>query len=242
MKKIAIFLILLPALCFGIHPGFAQENAESVLTVTGQGRISTPPDRAILLLGALVQAEQAASAQKQVNQIMKGVLKAIQDRGIREERITTVGVSLSPVFAGQLQPAGERPLEPRIVAYRASNMVRVQIDELSRVGDIIDAGVTAGANQFEGPVFELKDDTELRKQALRLAVQEARAKAEAIADAMDAVLTGISEVSETGVTLITPRAEMVRTFAATDRATPVHPGEVRIEAGVTVRYRFEQGE
>ena len=216
-----------------------------MLTVTGEGESAARPDRAVVRLGAAAQAETAAAAQDQVNQVMQAAIEAIRAAGIREEMISTAGISLYPVYSDQVprpMPAGQhqqRPPEPRIVAYRASNSVRVTVDDLTKVGDVIDEGVKAGANQVEELSFQLKDDTAARREALTGASKQARAKADAIAQALGLRIDGVIEVSEGGVQVMRPRMELARAGAAAMEAagTPVQPGQVEVRATVTVTYR-----
>ncbi len=216
-------------------------NWPPTLTVTGDGESSSRPDRAVVQLGAAAQAESAAAAQEKVNQIMQAAIEAIRGTGVRDEMITTAGISLYPVYTDHVPrplQGGQNPPEPRIVAYRAGNSVRVTLDEIAKVGDVIDAGVSAGANQIENVSFQLKDDTAARRDALTRAAKEARSKADAIAQAMGLRIGGVLDVSEGGVNVIRPRFEFARAgVAAMDAATPVQPGQVDVQASVTVTYR-----
>lgn len=131
------------------------------------------------------------------------------------------------------------PQEPRIVGYRASNVVSVEVNELGRVGEIIDAGIGAGANQLQGIFFQLRDDTQARTEAMRLAVQKTRMQAAAIADALEVRLGGVREVVASGVDVRQPQPYIGARFATAEMAaTPVQPGEVSITAGVTVTYEI----
>src|SRR5690606_34919485 len=95
---------------------------ESTLTVSGQGEVAAEPDRATVRLGAEAQAATAQAAQSQVNEVMQRALQRIRAAGIEERAIQTTGLRLSPVYERQ-RPGDDDA--PRIVAYRASNTVRV---------------------------------------------------------------------------------------------------------------------
>jgi hypothetical protein len=187
-------------------------------------------------LGAVVEAKQALDAQKQIAQVMQRVIKDIKAQGIPDERIRTVGLSLNPVYSHPVPKAGQDPETPRIVAYRASNTVRVQVDDLERVGGVIDAGIAAGANQLAGLAFDLRDDLKYRKQALQLAAQEARTKAEAMASALQLHLGEILEIREEAGPVIHPAERRLAAPAAA--GTPIQPGQVQINASVSVRFRL----
>jgi uncharacterized protein YggE len=198
--------------------------------------VAAAPDRAVVSLGAVVEAKNALDAQKQIAQVLQRVVKDIRAQGIPEEKVRTAGLSLDPVYSHPAPSAGKDPEAPRIVGYRASNMVRVQIDDIERAGAVIDAGITAGANQLNNLSFGLRDDIQYRKQALQLAAQEARAKAEAIASSLNLQLGEVIEVREEGVR---PPHPVERRFAAPAAdATRIQPGQVQVGASVTVRFRL----
>jgi uncharacterized protein YggE len=207
------------------------------LTVSGQAETSVKPDRAFVQLGAVAQAEQAAEAQKQVNEMMNRALEAIRNVGVADDLISTVGISLHPVYADQRVPV-DRPAEPRIVGFRASNSLRIQLDDLTKVGDVIDAGTGAGANHIENISFTVRDDTAARARALGQAAQNARAKADEMAKAMNLRIEGVLEITEGGADVFPVR--MGRAVAAMEAAgapTPVQPGQVQVHARVNVTYR-----
>ncbi|MFO7709819.1 MAG: SIMPL domain-containing protein [Desulfobacterales bacterium] len=216
--------------------GPAAEAGTPTITVSGTADVAAAPDRAQVSLGAIVETRQAADAQSQLAQIVQRVLKEIKALGVPDERIRTAGASLTPVYAQPKPKPDPEPEGPRIVGYRATNSVRVQLDDVDRVGAVIDAGIAAGANQLSNLSFELRDDLAHRKQALYLAAREARVKAEAIADALGLQLGEVLEVREDGAQAAYP---MERRFAASAAAgTPIQPGQVQVAAAVTVRFRL----
>jgi uncharacterized protein YggE len=167
---------------------------------------------------------------------MQRVLKDIKALGIPDEKIRTSGLSLNPSYSHPTPRAGQDSEAPRIIGYRASNTVQVQVDDIERVGSVIDAGITAGANQLTGLAFELKDDLKYRQLALKIACHEARTKAEAIAAALNLQLGEILEVREEGAPMHYP-AERRFAAPAAAGATPVQPGQIQVNAGVTIRFK-----
>lgn len=206
------------------------------LAVSGEGEASARPDHATVRLGAEAQAETAAQAQSQVNAIMQRATNAIRAAGIAERNIQTTGLQLSPVYERQ---RGGDESAPRVIAYRARNTIEVEIDNLTLVGQVVDAGVEAGANRIESVQFELRDDAAARALALQRAVAQARAKATVLANAAEVRLLNIEELNESGVNVIPPprpfRDTMVMRAEAT---TPIQPGELRVQASVSLRYRI----
>jgi uncharacterized protein YggE len=232
----AILVALLSAATAIAQSGPGAGPTVPAITVTGTAEVAAAPDRAMVSLGAVVENKQAQEAQKQIAQTMQRVIKDIKAQGIPEDKIRTVGLSLNPVYSHPAPRAGQEPEAPRIVAYRAANTVRVQVDDLERVGGVIDAGIAAGANQLNSLAFDLRDDLKYRKQALQLAAQEARAKAEAIASALNLQLGEVLEIREEGAPAHYP---VERRMAAPSAAgTPIQPGQVQVNASVNLRLRL----
>lgn len=207
------------------------------LLVTGHGAVSAAPDQVALRLGAVVQAAQADAAQRQVNQIVQRALEGLRQLGVPEQKIQSVAITLSPVYESPDPRA--RPSAPRVVGYRAGQSLRVTLDDVRRAGPVLDAAVAAGVNQLEDPQFRLADEGRFRQEALRLAVRDGRAKAEAMAQALGVRLAGLSEVAESTPVVVGPRFEARMAVTSADTTTPVEPGQLRIDATVTMRYLIE---
>ncbi len=207
------------------------------LTVSADGEARVSPDEATVRLGVSAQAPTAREAQNQVNKTAGAILEAVRRLGIPADRIQTSELNLGPVY-GQGRPDRE-PQEPQIVGYQASNVVSVQVEQLDKVGPVIDAGLAAGANRLDGVIFGLRDDRKARAEALTRAVEEARVKADALARALKVRLVRILEVAEGGIAVAPQpfmKSRMAMETAMAD--TPVSPGQVGVSASVTVRWEI----
>ncbi|MGE5608711.1 MAG: SIMPL domain-containing protein [Bacillota bacterium] len=209
------------------------------IVVAGHGQVQATPDRVSIRIGATAQAEQASDAQAQANEIVQKTVSELKRLGIAEKGIRTVEITLQPVVAERHQPPGVERKEPRVVGYRATNLIQVQSDDLHLVGKIIDTAVAAGANRVESILFELKDDLKARQEAMQMAVQEARSKAQTIASAMGVQLGSVVEVVEGSSVIERPMG--AARMALAEVATPVQPGQLNVDAVVTVRYRIGEG-
>ena len=213
-----------------------------VLTVSGNGEARVDPDEATVRLGVVAQAPTARAAQEKVNRAAGAALEAIRKLGIGEKDIQTSGLSLSPLYS-QGRPGTEEQA-PRISGYQANNTVTIRIEDLSKVGPVIDAGLGAGANSLDGVVFGLRNDQAARGAALADAVRQAGAKAEALAQALKVRLVGILEVAEGGISVNPPPSPRFNRVAMAAEAmaveTPVSTGQVGVAASVTIRYRIAQ--
>lgn len=215
-----------------------QQPLVPMLTVSANGESRVAPDEATVRLGVSAQATTAREAQDQVNRTAGAILEAVRKLGIPADRIQTSELNLGPVY-GQGRPDRE-PQEPRIVGYQSSNVVSVQVEQLDKVGPVIDAGLGAGANRLEGVMFGLRDDRKARAEALTQAVEGARVKADALARALKVRLVRILEVAEGGIA-VTPQPFLRGRVAMESAAmadTPVSAGQVGVSASVTVRWEI----
>jgi uncharacterized protein len=233
MKHLFVFLLFLG---FSLTPCFAQEiDKAPQISVSGTGRIRAKPDLATIRLGVEAQAAEAVQAQSKVNDKITKILQQLEKRGIPKKQIQTTNLQLYPVYS-QENPETRNNEPPRVVAYRASNTLQIEVTDTTTVGQVIDAGTSAGANQLQGVSFFLKDEKAQKNLALRQAVLEARKKAETLADSLGVRLGDVLTAREDSVNVSMPH------YAAMERAavasTPVEPGEIEIQAGVTVQYRI----
>lgn len=234
MRRFTVsMLFLLLALCLAPALVRAEESSPSV-TVQGDAEVSVAPDRASVILGVDVEAEDASVAQKRASAAAASILAALNDLGISKPDIQTSTLTLTPVYRPAAGSRGDRER----AGYRARNTVRVRIRDLDQVGPAIDAGLRAGANDLDGVRFDLADDTAARREALSQAVAQAAEKAAAIAGALHMRRGEILEAREgsVGVTPVFAQASMMRSEAA--MATPVAPGQVTVSANVTLRYEL----
>jgi uncharacterized protein YggE len=240
MKR-TIGVLLAALIVLGSACAAQAQQQEPVLTVSGRGEVSAAPDTAVVRLGALSQAETAAEAQGRVDAVIGRLLQAIKALGVAEEKIATAQMTLTPIYRDRPRGAGQEPQEPVIVGYRAGNIVRVTVEDLQLLGKVIDGGLAAGANRVEGISFDLKDDSRQRRQALGLAARDAQAKAESIAVALGVKLGRVRSVAEGGVNLLRPRLDGVTAYAAAREAVAIQPGQLQIDASLTVTYDIADG-
>ena len=212
------------------------EARPPVLVVNGTAQILVAPDEATVRLGIVRQAANAQTAQEQANSVAQEILNALGRAGVAANQIQTARLVLSPVYAPRSPESRDAP---RIVAYNAANTVSVRLQNLTLVGPVIDAGLKAGANQLDGVQFGLRNDLPARQEALKHAVEEARGKAQTMAEALRVNLGEVLEASEGGISVV----DHVEAFTASRALvaapeTPVSPGQIQVNANVTIRYRI----
>src|SRR5579864_9219562 len=144
--------LLLPILLalFAGAPARAQTPVEppAVISVTGEARISVPPDLAQIDAGVTSEAKTAREASDANNAAMGKVLLALKDAGIDAKDYQTSRLSLQPQYSSS-KTSGPTS----IAGYRAGNRVTIRLHDVSKIAGVIDTVVTAGANEIGGITF-----------------------------------------------------------------------------------------
>ncbi len=211
----------------------SRSKKVSELHVSGRGEVRTDPDLAVVTLGVVEEDKEAGLAQAAVNRVARSILAAITELGIEPSDVQTSRLNLHPIY-----DRGENRRKPLVIGFRASNTVTIRVLDLDLVGPVVDAAISSGANEIQGVNFQLDDDQDARLEALQLAVQEARSKAEAMASALGLPLGPVLMVNEGGARIEQPvyQEAMMMRSAAADSSTPVSQGKVNVQAQVSVAF------
>ncbi|HST61509.1 MAG TPA: SIMPL domain-containing protein [Longimicrobium sp.] len=214
------------------QPGQAREQS---IRVTGVGEARAKPDQAIGDFGVETSAATAQQAAAENAQRMQRVIEALVRAGVPRDRIETRDYNVYPDYDPQPRPDVS---EPRIRGYRVSNTVSVTLDDIERVGTVIDAALGAGANRVNGVRFGLRDPQAFRQRAIDDAVRRARSDGEALANALGLSLGMVREAYTADVGMVQPvmMERMQMADAAASMATPINPGEQTVRATVVVVY------
>lgn len=235
-RHLSAFLLMFAAAA----PLAAQEHEQPrTLNVTGTGTVQRQPDRAVVLVAVESRATTAQQAASENARKMEAVYAALKRVGIVPPKVSTVSYELQPQYNRPDQRGGE--YTPRITGYVAVNMVRAEVDDVLRVGAAIDAVIAGGANRIANLSFELKDTDAARLEALRIAVQKARAEAEVVAAAAGQKLGAPLSISSSSHWAPQPmyRRDAMAEVAAIAPPTPVEPGSLTIQASVSINYKLE---
>ncbi len=211
-------------------PAAAQDVSTNVPTIvtTGEATVRRAPDRAFLVAAVESRARSPRDAQAQNAKSMAAVQQRIVDLGIPKEAIRTTGYNIQQevdFVNGRRVPRG----------YLARNAVEVRVDALERLGDLLDAVVEAGATNISQVRFDLRDRAGAEREALRLAVADARARAEAAASGVGRSVDRVLKIDDTRREVPRPMPMVaMREAAQSDAGTPVEAGEIEIEARATL--------
>jgi uncharacterized protein YggE len=243
IKPLVAAALLLGLAALGACTRPAQGGADGTLvTVSAYAEARHAPDIAVLSTGVVSLAPDANAAIHRNAERMAAVVAAIEASGIARKDVQTSGVSLNPEYA---YTAG-RP--PRIKGYYASNTVNITVREVGRLGEILDALVATGANQVNGPSFDIEDKDAVLDEARGKALAKARARADAYAKRLGLRVVRVISVDESGGRSA-PMAGMVTrglveqaAAMATDAAAnaPIAPGENVLGLNLDVVYELRK--
>jgi uncharacterized protein YggE len=206
------------------------------VTVSGDSIVQAQPDTAIVTVSVVTQSKRAIDAQQENAAKSDVVVRALKAAAGAGAEVKTSGYSLQP------QRVYRENQPPTITGYEARNTVTVTLNDLTKVGAVIDATALAGANDIAGIAFTLRQDRPARDEALAQATQEAMGKARVIAQALGGRLVRIVEVQEEG-TIRQPvpvydKMEMTRMSAA---QTPIEVGSLEITSRVQLIAEIDGG-
>lgn len=202
-----------------------------VIVTTGEAVVKQAPDRAWVTIAAESRARTAQEAQRLNSDAMTAVVEKIKAAGIAAEAIQTTGYNLQPEFD---YANGKQTLR----GYVARNQIQVRVDVLVKTGDVIAAAVATGATNISGVRFDLKERATVEREALRLAVRDARGRAEAAVSGAGVTIDRVLRIEEHRDMGDNPRPmpmgmAMMRTEAA-QNPVPLEAGEIEVRARVTL--------
>ena len=167
--------------------------------VSGNGAISVEPDLALLDIGVETRAPSVSEANSQASMAMDAVIKALKARGVKDEDIQTNRFSIYPRYDYiEEEKDGVRSGREVLVGYRVRNNATVKLRDLDAVGEVIDEVVTAGGDnvRISDINFTLEDPKPKMAELREMAVKDAKAKAEHLAELSDVSVGRLIYISE----------------------------------------------
>lgn len=229
MKKLVTFAVAyLIAIFASLSASAEGPTSVSSIRVTGASAVTANPDRAHVDVGVVTQAPQSQNAVSQNARTFNAVMVALRKAFGPGADIKALSYSLNPDY--QYGVSGGAPT---LRGYTATHVVRVTIDNLARIGDVIDTATQAGANRVPSIQFALRDEESVREQALREAAVRARAEADSLAAALGLKVNRILTVEEGGPVMV-PVRQVAFARAESSAATQIQPGAIEVNANVTL--------
>jgi uncharacterized protein len=235
VRSIRLALALLIANVVAL-PAVAQTTPAppetSVIVTSGEGEVKRAPDRAWVVIRAESRARDPKEAQRLNTEAMVAVTAKLKGMALGDDVIRTISYELQPEFD---YANGRQTLR----GYLARNAIEVRVDDVTRVGDVLGAAVGSGATSVGGLRFDLKDMEAAEREALRLAVRDARGRADAAATGAGVRIDRVIRIEEIRSPIVRPQPmqqmrEMASVAMAADAPPPIAPGTIEIRAQVTL--------
>jgi hypothetical protein len=218
----------------GQEGGAADASRPPQIVVSASHSVEVAADRAHLTVAVETRGRTSQLAASENAKIQTAVLAALKRTGIAAAQLRTQAITVTPEY--EYPKEGGRPT---VVGYQARNAVAVEIRDLAKIGQVIDAALASDATSISGPHFALASPDSARRVALALAVQKARADAGVMAEAAGVQLGDLLEMTslerDGGIPLDVSRVAMMRSEQVTE--TPVELGTITVRASVTLRLR-----
>ncbi|MCY4581021.1 MAG: SIMPL domain-containing protein [Chloroflexi bacterium] len=170
--------------------------------VSGQGTLSLPPDLARLDFGVEVSAPTVSEANSQASTAMDAVVEVLKERGVKDEDIQTSRYSVYPRYNYvEEEKDGIRSGKEVLTGYRVNNRATVKLRDLESIGEVIDEVVEAGGDvvRISNISFTLEDPKPKMAELREMAVADAKAKAEHLAELSEVTVGRLIYISEGGV-------------------------------------------
>jgi uncharacterized protein len=223
---ICLLCVCVPAVA-AAQPQTPASEGPVVVTV-GEAAVKRTPDRAWVTIAAESRARTPREAQRSNSDAMSGILQKLKGAGLPPEAIRTLAYDLQPEF----DYANNRQT---LRGYVARNSVEVRVDDLPKLGEILEGVVGAGATNVSGVRFDVKDRDSAEREALRLAVSDARRRADAAASGAGVKVERVLRIEEQRSMPMPPQPRMMReSVQMMSGEPPVAPGEIEIRATVTL--------
>lgn len=210
-------------------------DVRDTITISGEGKITSKPDIARVTIGVFTDGEDVPSTQKTNTEQANAIIASFKDFGIEDDDVQTSNYQIFPQYD---YVEGERELK----GYRVSQSLNVKIRDLDKIGDVLAKAGELGSNEIHGVSFDIDDPSALESQAREEAINDAKEKADTLADILGVKIVRIVSFFEEGEGI--PPAPMYRAYtedaaAMGAGASPdVKPGSFDVMRSVNITFEI----
>ena len=214
------------------------ENVNSVrtLTITGNGQVTLVPDIARVNVGVNSREADVTSAVDENNKLAKAITDALVKKGVEVKDIQTANFNVYPIQ--QYNNMGEQTG----VLYSVDNTLYITVRDLKTLSEVLDAAITAGANQINGISFDINERTEAQNKARDLALKDAENKAKDVAKTVGVSLDEIQSITITNNSYAQPYPMYGMGGGekmSMDSSVPISAGQIVVTYEVYLVYRIK---
>lgn len=203
----------------------APSNEQRLLTFTGSGSAQIAPDSASISAGVSATGRDADSAQDAASRKMRALVAHMKSQGLDAADLQTTDATVSEDWE-------------RKGRFVANQSLSIRVEDPARAGALLGEATQGGADTVSGPAFGLEDQRAGYDEALRAAIADARAKADAAASHMDAEVRAVYSIGESANGSVVPMFGATTEARAMDAATPVPTEQGTQTVAITVQVSF----
>jgi uncharacterized protein YggE len=232
--SIVIRLLIFSVALFTVN---AQAQTPRTVTVTGTGTARVAPDIAHITMAIVERSPTPADAQQAVAKVTERTLQMLDKLGIERKHIDTTGASVRPDYRWN-----QTSKQQELAGYIAQRDILVELQDLGKLGNLLEAAVQAGVNQMQPPKLDSSRRQDIYRESLALAAADARENAATLAQALDAKLDSVLEINAVEYSPQPP--PMLRMQAdsamAESAAQSYNAGEIRFDSQVNVVFQLAE--
>lgn len=232
-RMLAIEMVLMVLFCASA----LAEPGSTSLTVAGAGVVSIMADQASVVVGVEEISDNVLEAQSSVNSKINAISEALLQAGVEPKNLSTEQIYIDTNYDTTFTVR-------RMTGYTVSNRISITTSEIDKLGEYIDLAFKAGANTLGSVSFSAKETEPAQEEALRLAVENAREKAEVIADASGLEIVRIVSIDESSEVYGyngTAKYSNLRLSESSDAATMVQAASLEVRATVKIEFELAEG-
>ncbi|MCW2924375.1 MAG: hypothetical protein JWM98_1779 [Thermoleophilia bacterium] len=201
-----------------------------LLTFTGTGTAHVQPDGASISAGVSTKGASADAAQDAASRRMAALVKHLRSVGVAKQDLQTSDASVNEDYEHEGR-------------FSANQSLTIRVRDVDRAGELLGEATQGGADSVSGPAFSLEDQRAGYDEALRTAIADARAKADAAASHMDATVRSVYAIGEAGSTgeripMLAATAGMATDAKAVD--VPTEQGTQDVTLTVEVSFTYDR--
>jgi uncharacterized protein YggE len=211
------------------------DDMNQTISVTGNGMVSTEPDLATVQMSIVSRARELDAAQAGAAKVTASILSLTDKLDIDRNKVDTTGATVRPDYRWNREKE-----EQELKGYIAERQMGVKVDDLEKLGRLVEGAVAAGVNQVSAPQLDSSKRDSMHREALALAAKDARANAKVLAETLGAKLGDPISVSDRSAPPQppVPRARMATMAMESDAPATYNAGDLTFTASVTVVFEL----
>jgi uncharacterized protein YggE len=213
----------------------AKDSRNRIMEVTGIGTVKLEPDIVTINIGVQSRSADAGEALKENTQKAQEIIDTLLEMGVESKDIQTRNFNIYQQQENRF-PEEETQTTP---TYVVENTVAIIVREIDALGAILTKVVDGGANTINSIRFDLEDREAAMAEARKLAIEDAKDQAEAIAETAGVNLGPIQSIAVQSSSAIVPRAAYAMEDAVGGGNVPISGGTMRIEVSVNITYGID---